>query len=87
MILLSISGLFKMLLIILGVFVILRVVGRMMVAKRNMEEHNQVQRKQDASDDMVRKAKENYGRTTISKIGKSSKKDGDFVDFEEVKED
>lgn len=87
MVLLSIAGFLKMVLIILGVFVLLRLVGKMMIAKRTMDEHNQVQRKQNASDEMVRDAKENFGKTTISKIGKSKKSDGDFVDFEEIKED
>ncbi len=87
MVLLSITGLFRTLLIILGVFVVLRVIGRMMIAKRNMDEHNQFQRDKNKADEMVRNAERNYGKTTISKIGKSSKKDDDFVDFEEIKED
>ncbi|MFT5823918.1 MAG: hypothetical protein ACI8ZM_005184 [Crocinitomix sp.] len=87
MVLLSISGFVRTVLIIVGVFVLLRLIGKMMIAKRTMDDHNQVQRKQNASDEMVRNAKETFGKTTISKIGKSDKNDGDFIDFEEVKED
>jgi hypothetical protein len=87
MVLLSATGLFRTLLIIIGVFVLLRIIGRLMIAKRNVAEHNEVQRKQNAANQMEREAERNFGKTTISKIGKSSKKDGDFVDFEEIKED
>lgn len=87
MILLSVTGLFKMLLIILGVFLLLRLIGRLMIAKRNIDEHHQVDRERNAAEDLKRKSAESFGKTTISKLGKSNRKSGDFVDFEEVKED
>ncbi len=87
MVLLSITGLFKTLLIIIGVMVLLRLIGRVMVAKRNMDEHNRINREKARSEEIVNKAKQNFGKTTISKIGKGRQTNGDFVDFEEITEE
>lgn len=86
MVILSITGLVKTLLIIAGVFVLLRLIGRVMIAKRNMDEHARVQKKAQKSDQVVEEFKRNFGKTTISKIDKSRSND-DFVDYEEIKED
>jgi hypothetical protein len=58
-----------------------------MIAKRNMDEHNQAARDRNADEELKRKAAQNYGKTTISKVSKSRKNDGDFVDFEEINDD
>jgi len=87
MVLLFLFSAGRTILIIIGVFFLLRLVGRMMIAKRNVEEHNQVQHEREQMAQMNQKAAENYGKTSISKIGKTKKGAGDFVDFEEIKED
>lgn len=84
MVLLSITGLFKMLLIIIGITVLLRFIGRIMIAKRSLDEQNKHQASQRDREEAFRRSKENLGKTTISKIGKSRMNDGNFVDFEEV---
>lgn len=86
MILLSITGLVRTVLIILGVLVVLRIVGRMMVAQRNVEEEKEHLRKKEESDRMVTNAKQNFGKTTISQIDKKSADQAGYTDFEEVKE-
>lgn len=83
MILLSITGLFRTILIIIGVMVVLRVIGKMMIAKRNLEEEKELLREQRKSEKMVADAKQNYGKTSVTKI--DSKDQGEFVDFEEIK--
>ena len=80
----SITGLFKTLLIIIGAIVLLRFIGQLMNAKRNMEEEralNQQERKaQKERDQKIR----NFGRTNVVK-GQSNKQiDAEDVDFEEV---
>lgn len=87
MIILSVTGLFRTVLIIVGVIVLLRFIGRLMMAKRNLDEHERLNRSKRESDEMVANARKNFGKTTISKIGKSKYKDGDYVDYEEIKED
>jgi hypothetical protein len=86
MILLSITGVFRTLLIILGVLVVLRVVGRMMVAQRNAEEEKEHLRKQRESEKMVANAKQNFGKTVISHVDKKKADDAGYTDFEEVRE-
>lgn len=84
MVLLSVTGLFKTLLIIVGVFVLLRFFGRVMVAKRNMEEHRKTKKAERESEEMIAEARRNHGRTTISKIGKSKLDKGEYTDYEEI---
>jgi hypothetical protein len=80
-ILLSISGLFKTVLILIGVFVALRFLGQMMIAKRNIAEQNQLK----ANQARIRKEKEfvekNKGKISISRKSNPHAED---VDYEEV---
>jgi uncharacterized membrane protein len=80
-------GFFRTILIIVGVIVVMRFIGRLMIAKRNIEEHERLNKAKKAQDQMREKARRNFGKTTISKLGKSKYNDGDFVDYEEIKED
>lgn len=84
MVLLSITGVFKMVLIILGIIVVLRVIGRMMIAKRNLDEEREHLQRQRESEKMVSDAQRNQGKTTISHIDKKSADDAGYTDFEEV---
>jgi hypothetical protein len=86
MILLSITGLFRTILIILGVLVVLRIVGRMMVAQRNQEAEKDHLRRQRESEKMASSARQNFGKTTISQIDKKSADQAGYTDFEEVSE-
>jgi hypothetical protein len=85
----SIVGIFKTVLLILGAFVLLRFLGQLMIAKRNMEEERQLNKKQrDVESERNQKLK-NFGKTSILNAKKKSptKKEGDFiqdVDYEEM---
>lgn len=81
MLILSITGLLKMLLIIIGVFVILKFVGKMMIAKRNMDEHNQHHSSQKAFNQEKERVQREQGKVTINKTSSAPAED---VDFEEV---
>lgn len=85
MTLLAITTVFRTVLIILGVFVVLRVIGQMMIAKRNLEEEKNLIKKQREQEQMATEAKRNFGKTTISQIDKKSANDAEYTDFEEVK--
>jgi hypothetical protein len=85
MTLLAITTVFRTVLIILGVFVVLRVIGQMMIAKRNLEEEKNLIKKQREQEQMAAEAKRNFGKTTISQIDKKSASDAEYTDFEEVK--
>lgn len=85
----SIVGIFKTVLLILGAFVLLRFLGQLMIAKRNMEEERQLNKKQrDVEAERNQKLK-NFGKTSIlnSKKKSPTKKEDDFiqdVDYEEM---
>lgn len=85
MTLLAITTVFRTVLIILGIFIVLRVIGRMMIAKRNLEEEKNLLQKQREQEQMAAESKRNFGKTTISHIDKKSADGADYVDFEEVK--
>jgi uncharacterized protein YxeA len=83
MIFLSIPGTLRMILIIIAVFVIVRFVGRIMLAKRNLDE----ERRYNQNNENFRKEKERSerekGRTKVMNKGYT---DAEDVDFEEVKD-
>lgn len=83
MIFLSIPGTLRMILIIIAVFVIVRFIGRILVAKRNLDE----ERRYNQNNENFRKEKERSerekGRTKVMGKGYTEAED---VDFEEVKD-
>jgi hypothetical protein len=74
----------KNLIFILGIVLLMRFIGKMMSARRNINE--QTKHKQNQADVSVEKekAKRNFGRTSVEKIDEQSKNDSNFTDFEEV---
>lgn len=79
----SVVGVFRTLLILIGLFIVLRFLGRLATAKRNMDEEralNEEKRKFNAEKERISK---NMGKTKIS--DKSTFNRGvEDVDFEEV---
>lgn len=79
----SVTGLVRTLLIIVGVIVILRFLGQLMTAKRNMEEERKLNEQQRRFNQEKEKKRKNLGKTSILKKGSSSS-DIEDVDFEEM---
>ncbi|MCF8408625.1 MAG: hypothetical protein K9G36_06570 [Crocinitomicaceae bacterium] len=78
----SFTGVIKTVLILIGVLVILRIIGRTMIAKRNLEHERDLinrEREFEKKKDFVRK---NQGKTSILSKGKIQAED---ADFEEVR--
>ena len=63
----SISGLFKTILMVIGGLVLLRFIGQLMHAKRNIAEDQELNRKQKALEKERNEKLRNFGKTTISK--------------------
>ena len=80
----SFPSLIRTILILIGVFVVIRFIGQMMNAKRNMAEQESMKEREEN----LRKAREqtarNLGKTTILKNGKRNSSDIEDVDFEEI---
>ena len=82
--LLAITTVFRTVLIILGIFVVLRVIGRMMIAKRNLDIEKELLRQQRENEKVAAETKRNFGKTSIGKVDKRSLDNAEFTDFEEV---
>jgi hypothetical protein len=86
----SITGLFRTVLIILGAFVLLRFLGQLMMAKRNMEEERKINERQRAFYKERFEKMKKFGKTTVLNENKVSKKNGlndskiEDVDFEVI---
>ncbi len=77
----SISGLFKTILMVIGGLVLLRFIGQLMHAKRNIAEEQELNRKQKAFEKERSEKLKNFGKTTVQKKGSVEAED---VPFEEV---
>lgn len=87
---LTIIGAFKTILLILGGFVLLRFLGQFMIAKRNMEEERQLNKKAREFEQERNSKLKNFGKTSIvsgrkSNSGTSNVHQAEDVDFEEIK--
>ncbi len=81
-IILSVTGLFKTILYIIGGLVLLRFIGQLLIAKRNVAEENALKAQQSQQEKQRRFVEQNKGKVSISKSSNQSAVD---VDYEEVK--
>lgn len=82
----SFTGLIRTILIVIGVIVLLRFLGQMMNARRNMAEQEAMkQQAQKLQAERNMKAK-NLGKTRIIGNGKTASGDIEDVDFIEIKD-
>ena len=79
----SVTGLIRTLLIIIGVFVLLRFLGQLMNAKRNMEEEGKLNAQQRKLNQEKERKRKNLGKTSILKRFQDSDNIED-VDHEEM---
>lgn len=83
----SITGLFKTILIILGAFVLLRFLGQVIMAKRNLDEERRLNKnRRDFEEERAQKLK-NFGKVNISGPSEKSRNyttDAEDADYEEI---
>ncbi|MFK7784298.1 MAG: hypothetical protein AB8B56_04230 [Crocinitomicaceae bacterium] len=82
----SFTGLIRTVLIIIGVFVLLRFIGQLMNARRNMAEEQQMKDQAEKLRKARKKSAKNLGKTTVIKNGRSRSGDVEDVDFEEIED-
>jgi uncharacterized membrane protein len=80
----SFTGLIRTVLIIIGVFVLLRFIGQLMNAKRNMDEEQQMKDRAEKLRKAREKTAKNLGKTTVIKDSRAGSGDVEDVDFEEI---
>ena len=74
----------KQILLILGVFFLIRIIGRVMTARRNINEQDQYQQARNSAEREKERARQNYGKTSINRIDKRALRDTDYAEFEEI---
>lgn len=79
----SIPGLFRTILIIVGVLVLLRFLGQLMNAKRNMDTERRMNEDKRRAEKEKAEIKRNLGKTNILNENRSGQNVED-VDFDEV---
>ncbi|MNJ91786.1 hypothetical protein D3C87_94410 [compost metagenome] len=79
----SISGLFKTILMIIGALILLRFLGRVMIAKRNLDEERADLAREKAFVKERNEKLRNFGKVTVSKS--NPKGDVQDVDYEEIR--
>lgn len=86
----SVTGIFRTILIIVGTLALLRFIGRLMIAKRNLEEEKSALRSQKKQEKELEKLRKQFGKTDVinensnsgnPKINTHKVED---VDFEEI---
>ncbi len=80
----SFTGLIRTVLIIIGVFVVVRFLGQMMNAKRNVAEQESMKDREEKLRREREQTARNLGKTTVIKNGKNTSEDVEDVDFEEI---
>lgn len=86
----SITGIFRTILIIVGAIVLLRFLGQLMIAKRNMEEERKHSQRQRMAEKERNEKLKNFGKTKIinNSVANKTRSKGtnnvEDVDFEEI---
>lgn len=83
----SVTGLFRTLLIVIGVIVILRFIGRLLIAKRNIEIERKLYEQKRNYEKERSKTLKNFGKTSILSSRNKTKKeynDAEDVDYTEI---
>jgi hypothetical protein len=84
----SITGIFRTVLIVIGILVVLRFIGRLMIAKRNLDEERRLSENQREANRERNEKLRNFGKVNILKGKKATsfeKQEAEDVDFEELK--
>lgn len=87
----SVPGIVRTVLIVIGAIVLLRFLGQLMIAKRNMEEERAMNERQRNLEKERSEKQKKFGKISILGGSKKKTSDSDYtdvvdVDYEEIKE-
>ncbi len=80
----SFTGLIRTVVIVIGAIVILRFIGQLMNAKRNLAEQDELNERERKLKAERERTNRNLGKTTIIDKGNRTSNDVEDVDFEEL---
>lgn len=72
---------------ILGIIFLIRLIGKVMTARRHIREQQDLHKNQQQSSYEKNKSKQSFGKTTINKLDKETVANTKFSDFEEIHDD
>ena len=78
----SVTGVFRMILILLGVFVLVRFLGQILMAKNNLAKQQEMRRHEEAIAREKSKAQQNAGKTKILKNNKGGNSGNPTIDVD-----
>ena len=55
-----------------------------MIAKRNIDEHEKLRKRQRESEELVEQSRRNFGKASISRLDSGKNKSSEYAEFEEV---
>jgi len=76
----SVTGLIKTTLIIIGAMVVLKFIGQLMIAKRNISDQNRLKEEEKEKNRIRNQYEKNKGKTSILKHRISNVEDVDFIE-------
>ncbi|NRA12994.1 MAG: hypothetical protein HRT57_13655 [Crocinitomicaceae bacterium] len=80
----SVTGLIRMLLLIVGAFVLLRIVGQWLNNKNNSDESKRQKESKKRFEQEKKRKKQSLGKTNVLRQDPSKDNDFEDVDFEEI---
>jgi len=80
----SLVGAVKTILLIIGVFVVLKFIGQLMNAKRNLDEDQKFKENKKAFDELKKKSEQNQGKIQLTDKKKTAKDYNNYTDYEEI---
>ncbi|MEO9257511.1 MAG: hypothetical protein ABI207_03960 [Crocinitomicaceae bacterium] len=80
----SLVGAVKTILLIIGVFIVLKFLGQLMNAKRNLDEEQKFKANKNAFDELKKSSEKNKGKIQITDKKKTAKDYNNYTDYEEI---
>jgi hypothetical protein len=80
----SFVGVVKTILLIIGVFIVLRFLGQLMNVKRNLNEEQKFKENKNAFDELKKSSEKNKGKIKLTDKKKTAKDYTNYTDYEEI---
>jgi uncharacterized membrane protein len=80
----SFTGVLRMILVIIGIIVVLRFIGKLLMAKREMDRVNELERTNQSIAKEKAEAERRKGSISVSKNSSSHQNEIEDVDYQEV---
>lgn len=80
----SLVGAVKTILLIIGIFIVLKFIGQLMGAKRNLDEEKKFKADKNAFDELKKSSEKNKGKIKLTDKKNTAKDYTNYTDYEEI---